>query len=341
MKEAGFYEKVGEGQDVHCFLCAQHCRIKPGERGKCAVRENRNGILETLVYSRPVAAHVDPIEKKPLYHFYPGTLSYSIGTVGCNFTCSFCQNADIAQPAGGSGMLSGREFRPSQVVEAAKSEGCASIAYTYTEPTIFMEYALDICIIAQTEDIKNVFVTNGFMTRQALDAVSPYLDAANVDLKSFRDEFYRGQCGARLSPVLETIRAMKEKGIWVEVTTLIIPGLNDDPGELRELAEFIVQNGPETPWHVSAFHPTHRLTDRGPTPAETLREARRIGLEAGLRYVYVGNIPGDVGRHTSCPECGEELINRGGYGARLTGVSEAACAGCGTEVPGEGLWSPE
>jgi pyruvate formate lyase activating enzyme len=336
MKEASFYEKLDEG-DVHCFLCSRHCRIKPGERGKCGVRENRAGVLETLVYARPVAANADPVEKKPLYHFHPGSKAYSIGTAGCNFTCSFCQNADIAQSPGETGAIAGREVRPHQVVANAKSHGCASIAYTYTEPTIFMEYALDTCIAAHAEGIHNIFVTNGYMTEQALDAVTPYLDAANVDLKSFRDEFYRERCGARIGPVKKTIRAMKDKGVWVEVTTLVIPGLNDDPGELRELADFLAQVGPETPWHVSAFHPTHRLTDRGPTPAETLTRAREIGLEAGLWYVYVGNVPGNAGRHTYCPECGEELVNRGGFRARASGVSGAACVGCGKGVSGVGL----
>jgi pyruvate formate lyase activating enzyme len=336
MKEAGFYEKL-QDDDVHCFLCAQHCRIKPGERGLCGVRENRAGVLETLSYARPIAAHVDPIEKKPLYHFRPGTLSYSIGTMGCNFTCSFCQNADIAQGPGQTRQFVGEEVRPSRVVENAKASDCATIAYTYTEPTIFLEYALDTAIIAKSEGLDNVFVTNGFMTRQALDAASPYLDAANVDLKAFRDDFYREQCGARLKPVLESIRAMKEKNIWIEVTTLVIPGLNDDPGELRELAEFLVSVGREIPWHVTAFHPTHRLTDRGRTPAETLHEARRIGLEAGLMYVYTGNVPGEEGRHTYCPKCGEKSMDRGGFRAETSGMTGGECAKCGWKVHGVGL----
>lgn len=340
MRQAAFYETIGDNQ-AHCFLCAHHCRIGPGETGKCGVRKNVDGELMTLVYGLPAAAHADPIEKKPLYHFHPGSLAYSLGTMGCNFNCSFCQNADIAQSPALTGRVAGRETPPEQVVENAIGQGCASIAYTYSEPTVFMEYALDTARIAHAKKLKNVFVTNGYMTAEALDALAPHLDAANVDLKSFRDEFYHERCGARLGPVKKTIRAMKERGIWVEVTTLIIPGLNDDPGELKELAEFLVQTGPETPWHVSAFHPAHRLTDREPTPAETLHQARRIGLNAGLHYVYAGNIPGDAQRRTMCYACGKELINRSGHGVRLTGLSGAACIGCGTRVPGIGLGSPD
>ena len=337
MKEALFYETVGE-KDAHCFLCSHHCRIKPGERGKCGVRQNDDGVLHALTYARPVAAHVDPIEKKPLHHFYPGTTVYSLGTMGCNFRCSFCQNADIAQTPAGTGQVVGDWLSPEEVVDAAVDFDCPTIAYTYTEPTVFMEYALETAQEARSRGLRNVFVTNGFMTPQALEAIAPCLDAANVDLKAFSDNFYREQCGARLKPVLETIRLMKAKGIWVELTTLVIPGLNDAPEELRRLARFIATTGEDIPWHVSAFHPAHRLVDRCPTPVETLRMARHIGQDAGLKYVYIGNIADPEGRHTYCPVCGARLIDRSQYaGAPTPALVQGACARCDARIHGVGM----
>jgi pyruvate formate lyase activating enzyme len=220
------------------------------------------------------------------------------------------------------------------VVREAKESGCATISYTYTEPTVFLEYALDVAEKAHEEGIGNVFVSNGYMTAEALEILAPHLDAANIDLKAFSDEFYSAQCGAHLQPVLDTLERMKRYGIWVEVTTLLIPGLNDDPGELRELARFLVDLGSEIPWHVSRFHPTYRLLDRRPTPVETLQMARRIGLEAGLRYVYTGNIPGDEGESTFCHACGELLIERFGFSTRLRGIQGGACTRCGASMAG-------
>lgn len=336
MQEASFYEKLDKA-GVHCFLCAQHCRIEPEERGKCGVRENRDGTLWSLVYGRPVAQHVDPIEKKPLYHFYPGTLSYSIGTEGCNLGCLFCQNADIAHGPKTYQRISGNEAPPEDVVIGAQRSGCSSIAYTYTEPVIFLEYALDVARRAQAAKLANVFVTNGFMTRQALEAAAPFLDAANVDLKAFTEDFYRERCGARLKPVLSTIEGLKKRDVWVEVTTLIIPGLNDSRQELRQLADFLASVDADMPWHVSAFHPSYRMQDRPPTPADTLHAARSIGLEAGLRYVYVGNIPSPEGRNTYCSSCGALLIDRSGFSARARELRQGACSRCGTSLPGVGL----
>ncbi|MGV8074256.1 MAG: AmmeMemoRadiSam system radical SAM enzyme [Syntrophobacteraceae bacterium] len=336
MKEAMFYRKL-EGDKVQCFLCAQHCRINPGKRGICGVRENLAGSLWSLVYGKVISQHVDPIEKKPLFHFYPGTTSFSIATAGCNFRCLFCQNADISQAPREYQSISGQNIAAEEVVEGAVRAGCASISYTYTEPTIFMEYALDVAKLAHEANIRNIFVSNGYMTEDALKAVSPYLDAANVDLKAFSDDFYSEQCGAHLKPVLKTLEGMKKLGIWIEVTTLLIPGLNDDPGELRELAQFIVSLGPETPWHVSRFYPTYRLLDRPPTPVETLRKARQIGLEAGLQYVYTGNIPGDEGENTWCHKCGALLFERYGFSTKSKGLSNGVCAQCGTAPAGVGI----
>lgn len=333
MKEALFYEKL-ENEEVHCFLCGHQCRIKPGNRGKCGVRQNNGGILYSLVYGRLIAQHIDPIEKKPLYHFQPGTRSFSIATVGCNFRCLFCQNADISQTPRETGVIMGSEVSPENTVQQALQTQSSSIAYTYTEPTIFMEYALDVAKLAHQQGMRNVFVSNGFMSREALETISPYLDAANVDLKAFTDDFYKNLCGARIKPVLRTLKSMKELGIWLEVTTLVIPGLNDDPGELRALADFVFSLGPETPWHVSRFHPTYRLTDRPITPVETLRRAREIGLDAGLWYVYTGNVPGDEGENTYCHRCHALLLERFGFSTRRRGLEKAACTQCGANLAG-------
>lgn len=336
MIEAMLYRKL-DGNDVHCYLCAQHCRIHSGDRGKCGVRENRDGTLYSLVYGKVIALHVDPIEKKPLFHFCPGSTSFSIATAGCNFQCLFCQNADISQAPRDSRTIFGEDVKPAAVVDRARQLGCVTISYTYTEPTIFMEYALDTARRARAAGIGNVFVSNGFMTGEALEAVAPYLDAANVDLKSFSDRFYREQCGGRLDPVLKTLERMKNLGIWLEVTTLLIPGLNDGDEELKALARFLVGLGPETPWHVSRFHPDHRMTNLPPTPVETLQKARRIGLEAGLWYVYTGNIPGDEGERTYCRKCGALLIDRFGFRIRRMDLAGGACAKCGTVLDGTGI----
>jgi len=269
--EAYLYEILKDNK-VKCNLCNHRCVIKDGKRGICGVRENQEGTLKTLVYGNLIARHIDPIEKKPLFHLLPGSLSYSIATVGCNFRCLFCQNADIAQmPSDSRGMIIGDLSTPEDVVDAAVKGGCKSIAYTYTEPTVFFEFAHDTAKLANKRDIYNVFVTNGYMTTEAIEMISPYLDAANVDLKAFNDDFYKKYCSAKLEHVKKTLQTMKRRGIFIEITTLLIPGLNDDKDELKDLASFIAKSlGPETPWHISRFHPTYKLTDRPPTPVKTL-----------------------------------------------------------------------
>ena len=334
MREAFLYEKLA-GEQVQCRLCAHYCLIKPGRRGVCTVRENQGGILYSLVYNRPIAQHIDPIEKKPLFHFLPGSLSYSIATVGCNFRCLFCQNADISQMPRDQKRIVGQEVGAEEVVAEAKARGCASISYTYTEPTIFGEYVYDISTLARQAGIKNVLVTNGYQSPEAREKLGPVIDAANVDLKSFRESFYKEFCGAKLAPVLETLIGFKEQGVWIEVTTLIIPGLNDSPEELGEIAGFIATRlGPETPWHISRFHPDYRLTDRGGTPVATLERAAQIGRAAGLKYVYLGNAPGAGGETTCCPGCGAELIDRLGFTIRLNRTAEGTCPECGARVDG-------
>jgi pyruvate formate lyase activating enzyme len=336
--EALLYEKKDDGH-VRCRLCAHRCVIGDGARGICGVRENRGGRLDTLVYDKVIAVHVDPIEKKPLFHFLPGTLSFSLGTVGCNFKCRFCQNADIAQmPADHNGRIIGDPISPEAIVAGALKSKCRSISFTYTEPTVFFELAFDTARLAHSRDLKNVFVTNGYMTAEAMDMIGPYLDAANVDLKAFSDEFYKKQCGARLAPVLDTLRRMKQRGVFVEVTTLLIPGLNDDPAQLAELAGFIAGDlGDDTPWHVSRFHPTYKLLDRPPTPHKTLSDAREIGLRAGLKFVYTGNIPGDNGENTFCYGCGRILIGRRGFTVMTNAVADGRCPDCGAVISGVGL----
>lgn len=337
MKEAWLYERLDGGR-VRCHLCAHRCRIAEGEVGICGVRQNREGVLYSLVYAQPISQAVDPIEKKPLFHFYPGTTSYSVATVGCNFRCRFCQNADISQMPRDQGRIVGRHVPPKDIVEDALATGCRSVSYTYTEPTVFFEYTRDIAVLARRAGLANNYVTNGYMTAEMLEAFYPYLDAANVDLKAFRDEFYRQQCGARLQPVLDTLRLMKQHGIWVEVTTLVIPGLNDDPGELRELAGFIAQElGVDTPWHVSRFHPMYRMLDRGSTPVQTLERAWAIGKEVGLRYVYIGNVLGAREESTFCWNCGKRVIGRFGFSVRERHVRDGKCEFCGAAIDGVGL----
>lgn len=336
MKEAVLCEKLDDGR-VRCHLCSHRCLIAEGKTGTCGVRVNQEGTLYTLVYGKLISENIDPIEKKPLFHVHPGSKSLSIATVGCNFRCLHCQNADISQMPRERGRIIGEEVSPEGLVSMARRTDCRTIAYTYTEPTIFFEYAMDVAQLAHEADIQNVFVTNGYMTPEALERIHPYLDAANVDLKGFTEDFYRTVCGAKLQPVLDALRLMKQMGIWVEVTTLLIPGLNDGEEEVWNIARFVRSLGQETPWHVTAFYPTYRMTDRPRTPVSTLRRARTIGLEAGLRYVYSGNVPGDEGEDTLCYACGRVLVDRYGYQIVAYHIQKGHCAYCGAEIDGIGL----
>ncbi len=335
IKEACLWEKL-EQQKVHCFLCAHECKIAEAKFGVCGVRQNVRGTLNTMIYADVIAANVDAIEKKPLYHFLPGSRAYSIATIGCNFKCGFCQNWQISQAAAQEGYLSsGRETQPAKVVEQARKNECRSIAYTYTEPTIFFEYAFDVARLANEAGLYNVFVTNGYMTRRALDTIRPYLHAANVDLKSFRDDFYGKTCKARLQPVLDTISAMKSLGVWLEVTTLVIPGENDSDDELRHIAEFLAGVDPMIPWHVSGFHPDYEFTDHKATPLDTLRKAKEIGQQAGLNYIYLGNVM--EGGNTFCHSCHRQIITRHYMGLDVNQLRDGHCPHCG--VSSAGVWS--
>ena len=331
--EALLYEKE-RGKAVRCAVCAHRCRIDAGARGVCGVRENRAGILTSLVSRTIAAAHCDPIEKKPLFHVLPGSRSYSIATAGCNFRCTFCQNHEISQMPREEGRIAGRDLAPAEIVELALRSGSKSISYTYTEPTVFFELVYETAGIAREKGLRNVLVTNGYMTGEMLRLFAPRLDAANVDLKAFSDEFYRKQCGALLQPVLASLRMMKALGIWIEVTTLLIPGLNDGEDELRDLAGFILSLGAETPWHISRFHPRYRMTNRPPTPAASIHRATGIGKSVGLKYVYSGNIPGDRGENTFCAHCGHLLIGRRGFAVDRLDLTGSNCPCCGAPLEG-------
>ncbi len=336
MHEAKFW-KANENGFVQCQLCRFNCRIAPGGRGRCGVRTNVEGVLYSLVYGRAVATNVDPIEKKPLFHFLPGSKSYSLATVGCNFRCLHCQNANISQWPHEHDQIPGELLSPEQLVKEALEAGCQSIAYTYTEPTIYYEYAYDTAKLAHEAGLKNIFVTNGYIHTEPLEAIAPFLDAANVDLKGFSDSFYRKCTGAALGGVLLTLRDYKRLGIWLEVTTLLIDGHNDDDAELKQLAEFIVSElGRETPWHVSACFPAYKMMDLSPTPMATLLRAREIGKQAGLQHVYTGNLYDKEGESTFCPLCGARLICRHGFTLTENRIEQGGCREC--HAPLAGVW---
>nr|NIP48579.1 AmmeMemoRadiSam system radical SAM enzyme [Gammaproteobacteria bacterium]NIQ11126.1 AmmeMemoRadiSam system radical SAM enzyme [Gammaproteobacteria bacterium]NIR25418.1 AmmeMemoRadiSam system radical SAM enzyme [Gammaproteobacteria bacterium]NIY19027.1 AmmeMemoRadiSam system radical SAM enzyme [Gammaproteobacteria bacterium] len=304
-------------------------------RGRCGVRVNREGTLYTLVYGKTVAENVDPIEKKPLYHFHPGSRSLSIATVGCNLHCLHCQNYQISQWPHDRTEIPGARMAPAEVIQHAIDSRSVSIAYTYTEPTIFYEYAYDTAVKAREAGIKNVFVTNGYTTTQALEEIAPFLDAANVDLKGFSDQAYKDITGASLGGILDCLRDYKRLGLWLEVTTLVIPGHNDGDAELQQIATFIADElGPDVPWHVSAFYPTYKMQNRPPTPAETLLKARDIGRDAGLQFVYLGNSSAAGASDTICPGCGETVIRRNRLQYIESQLNGNRCKHCNHDIAG-------
>jgi pyruvate formate lyase activating enzyme len=335
LKEALLYEKL-EGGRVHCYLCNHHCKISDGKFGVCNVRENSGGVLYTHAYGELIARNIDPIEKKPLYHFLPGSRSFSIAAIGCNFQCGFCQNWQISQAKEAMALvLRSQAVKPEEVVKQAKQNGSESISYTYTEPTIFFEYAFEIGKLAKKEGLYNVFVTNGYMTQEMIQTAHSYLDAANIDLKSFREDYYKRVCKGRLAPVLKSIELMKKLNIWIEVTTLIVPGQNDSEEELRKIANFLVGVDPSIPWHISRFYPQYQMEDLESTPMETLNRAYDIGKNAGLRYVYLGNA--GKGNNTFCFHCHRLLIERFGYSIKTYQVKEGQCPDCRSDIDGVGL----
>ncbi|MFC2159588.1 AmmeMemoRadiSam system radical SAM enzyme [Actinomycetota bacterium] len=332
MKEAYLYRKLNDMR-VRCDLCNHRCIIEDGDKGKCCVRENSKGKLYTLVYRKLISENIDPIEKKPLFHFHPGSYSLSIATVGCNFKCFFCQNHQISQSPCESERIDGRDITPAEIVEHAVKYNCSSISYTYTEPTIFFEYAYDIAKLAGSHDLKNIFISNGFMTRECLDMIGPFLDAANIDLKSFSEKTYKEKIGGRLKPVLDNIVAMKEKGIWIEVTTLIIPEINNSVQELKSIAEFLADVDKSIPWHISAYHPQYK-SELPATGFNMIENTIEIGKKAGLKYVYGGNIKDSRYENTICAKCGEIILERSGFSIINKYIENGRCGKCGEILDG-------
>lgn len=333
MKEALAYKKL-KNNITQCQVCEHQCVRKPQETGICGVRKNIKGKLYALNYGKAIAVNVDPIEKKPLFHFQPGSRSLSWATVGCNFSCKFCQNYSISQiqrqAIQSEEDVPGENLTPQDLVNLANKRNCQNIAYTYTEPIIFVEYALDTMKLAHKKNLKNVWVTNGFMSRQTLDEIIPFLDAVAVDLKAFTEKFYKEICSARLKPVLRNLQIMKEKNTWIEVITLLIPGYNDSKEELDQIAKFIKNKlGRETPWHISRFWPAYKMADVPPTPEEKINQAVAIGKKVGLKYVYAGNIPGSNFEDTFCPQCGAKIIDRTGFGPIKRYDDDGLCSKCG------------
>jgi pyruvate formate lyase activating enzyme len=329
---ASYWEPLDDDW-VQCRLCPRECAVPPGGRGYCEVRENRGGTYYTLTFGNPCAVHVDPIEKKPFYHFLPTTTAFSIATAGCNLDCKFCQNWQISQSRPEE--LYNYPLGPEGVVEAAIGSGSRSIAYTYSEPTIFFEFMLATAKIARERGVRNVCHSNGYISEEPLRELCQYLDAADIDLKGFTEGYYADMAAGSLAPVLRSLRILREEGVHLELTTLVVPGRNDDPEDLSAMCRWIRENlGPDTPLHFSRFHPQHRLRNLPPTPVETLEEARRIALESGLRYVFIGNVPGHEANSTYCPECGRRVIHRIGYSVDPEGLADGACAHCGTPIAG-------
>ena len=335
LKEAMFYKKL-DNLRIECQLCPRKCRIADLERGYCGVRENRDGTYYTLVHSRPCSINADPIEKKPLFHFLPGTTAFSIATAGCNIECLFCQNWQISQfrPE----QIKNYHLTPGQIANAAVQEACRSIAYTYSEPVIFYEYMYDTAIAGNKKGVKSVMISNGYIMKEPLQKLCKLLAAVKIDLKAFSESFYRDYCKGELKPVLETLILLKEAGIWFEIVVLLIPTLNDSPRELKKMCGWIKNNlGPDVPVHFTRFHPTYKITNLPPTPVSTLEMARQTAIAAGIHFAYVGNVPGHEGEHTYCPKCGKLLIKRQGFYISTNRIEKGRCKECQHPIPG--VWS--
>lgn len=334
MKEALFYKKL-KNEIVQCQLCPHFCTLKDSERGKCGVRENKKGVLYSLVYGKPCSLALDPIEKKPFYHFLPGQFALSIATVGCNLKCKQCQNYEISQAKPEEVQV--REIKPKEIVEEAKKQNVKIISYTYTEPLVAYEYVLDMAKLAKKAGIKNTIVSNGFINPTPLKELCKYIDGANIDLKSIRDKFYREICEARVAPVLETLKILKEKGVWTEITNLLIPTLNDSEKDIKELVKWVKENlGTRTPLHFTAFYPCYKLSHLSPTPIETLKKARKISLQEGLEYVYTGNIQDEEGDSTFCPKCRKILVRRRLFSIIENNLKQGRCKYCNRKI--DGFW---
>jgi pyruvate formate lyase activating enzyme len=334
LHEASFYFKLDD-KIVNCVLCPRRCVIAEGKRGFCGVRENRGGTLYSLVYAKPCSLHIDPIEKKPLFHVLPGSTAFSLATVGCNLRCKFCQNWQISQASPED--VVPISLSPEEVIKKVKESGSPVIAYTYTEPTVYYEYMFDIAKLARAAGIKNVMHSAGFINEEPLRRLCPYLDAANIDLKGFNNRFYSEMTLGNVDDVLRTLKILKDEGVWTEITNLLLPGLNDDPAEIRKMCLWIHDNlGPNTPLHFSRFTPHYKLMNLSPTPVQTLQMAKRIAQEAGLKYVYLGNISHTDAQNSYCPKCGKLIIERAGYVITANNVIDGKCRFCGEKI--DGVW---
>lgn len=334
-KEAMYYKKIDE-ETVQCQLCPRKCTLSNGQRSFCRVREPKGGKLYSLAYGLPCAVHTDPIEKKPLFHFMPGTQAFSIATAGCNFRCKYCQNWSISQSPPED--VDNQNLMPEDVVKAAIKERCPTISYTYTEPSIFYEYMLDTAKLAKAKGIRNMYHSNGSLNPEPVAELAPYLDGANIDLKAFNQTFYTNVCAGYLDIVLNTLTVLKREGVWVEVTNLVVPSLNDDLDQIRSMALWIRQTmGEDTPLHFSRFWPENKLTNLEPTPVSTLDAAREIAQKVGLKFVYIGNVPGHKGENTYCPECEKMIIQRSGYSVLQNNIKDGKCKFC--DYPIAGVWT--
>ncbi len=340
MKKAILYKKLADNK-VQCFACSHKCIINEEQTGICGVRQNKQGDLYLLVHNKPISVNIEPVEKKPLFQLLPGEKIFSLGTIGCNFGCEFCQNWEISQLPKTIDTIRQTGYERQQetwtseiIIQHCLESKIPMIAYTYNEPTIWTEYAYEIMKLAKEKGIKNVWVSNGFMSQETLDLISPYLDAINIDLKSFSEYFYKNICKARLEPVKENIKKIHEKGIWLEVTTLIIPGINDSDKELQQIAEFLNNISENIPWHISAFYPGYKMVDISSTPKESLIKAYQIGKQAGLKYVYIGNTPDAEYESTYCPKCNFLLIKRLGLDMIENKIQNGKCPKCNTEIKG-------
>lgn len=349
--EAHLYKDIGNGT-LQCLACRHYCKIAPGGSGICAVRENVDGKLKLLVYGKAIAVAVDPIEKKPLFHFLPGSEIFSFGTIGCNFGCEFCQNWDISQVSKNiktklirdkkQNLLEaevtklGYDLPPQEILAYCLKHKLGAIAYTYNEPEIFFEYTYDTAKLAHAQGIKNVYVSNGYASKEAVDLITPYLDAINIDLKGFTEEFYQKICKAKLAEVLDSIAYYHSKGIWLELTTLLVPGKNDSPAEIKKIAEFIAGIDKNIPWHVTAFTPRYKMKDVPETKDDKLFQAWETGRDAGLKYVYVGNTFDKTRESTYCPKCNELLVERDWGQVEIKNFQEGVCGNCGEKIPG--IW---
>jgi len=331
IREARYYEKIGE-KKIICKLCPHECRIADLERGTCGVRENRNGTYYTMVYGNPCSVHVDPIEKKPMFHYYPATRAFSIATAGCNFVCRFCQNWEISQKR--PEQVKTIDLYPADVIKAARRYDCHTVAHTYTEPVIFFEYMLDCAIQGHKQHVPNVMISNGYIQEKPMRELCQYLGAVKIDLKAFTEKFYREQCSGTLKPVLDCLLVLRDEGIWFEIVVLIIPTLNDSPQEIRQMTRWIVKElGADVPVHFSRYYPTFMLKNIPPTPPGLLDRAWKIARESGVQYAYVGNLLSDAS-NTYCHSCGKLLIERYGYSTSLKGMKKNTCKYCGEKIPG-------